>query len=355
MINISKKTILFLIVLFSMTLMIQPAIAESKYKIGYLEGGPFWMYLEIMDKMKENLEQMGWKDKVEFPDDLHFSPGWANKAKLQKIARKMMKRNDIDLIIAGGTGATAALLKFNNKRTPLMSIAVADPIKSGFVIDEKNSGIDNYTTRVDPQAYQRMFRIFHDVVGFKKLGLMYSDLPNGRTIANMDDAYKVAKKCGFEIVEYMYDTKRAKTEKPGDIGIEGFQKLVDKGMDAFFIPALTCFDWTKSDVNKLMNFMQKHKIPTFARNGVKGVKAGALLGFSSMVMDLRGKFFADKVVRILKGEQPGSLPMEDNAVPKISINLSVAAKIGFDPSVEILGASDEIFDKVTLPEDRSVK
>ncbi|MDM8544668.1 ABC transporter substrate binding protein [Desulfococcaceae bacterium HSG9] len=355
MINISKKTILLLIVLFSMTLMIQPAIAESKYRIGYIEGGPFWLYLEIMDKMKENLEEMGWGHKIEFPADLHFSPGWANKTELQTIAQEMMKRKNIDLIIAGGTGATAALLKFNNKRTPLMSIAVADPIRSGFVVDEKDSGIDNYTTRVDPQAYQRMFRIFHDVVGFKKLGIMYSDLPNGRTIANVDDAYKVAKKRDFEIIEYVYDTKRAKTEKPEDIGLEGLQKLVDKGMDAFFIPALTCFDWTKSDVRKLMDFLIQHKIPTFARNGVKEVKAGALMGFSSMVMDLRGKFFADKVIRILKSEQPRSLPMEDNAVPKISINLSVATQIGFDPSVEILGASDEIFNKVTLPKDRLVK
>lgn len=353
--NIRKMAILFLIVLFPLAFMIQPSPAKSTYTIGYLEGGSFWMFSDIMDRMKEHLEKMGWKDKIEFPDNLHFSPGWTNKAELQTMAREMMKRKDIDLIIAAGTGATAALLQFNNKRTPLISIAVTDPIKSGFVLNEKDSGIENYTTRIDTETYQHMFRIFHDVVGFKKLGLMYSDLPNGRMIANLDDAYKIANERGFEILEYMYDTKRTETEKPEDIGTEGLQELLNQGMDAFFIPALTCFDWTKSDVGKLMDFMVNQKIPTFARNGVRGVKAGALLGFSSMEINLRGKFFADKVVRILNGEKPGSLPMEDNAIPKISINLSVAMKIGFDPSVEILGASDEIFNTITLPSDRLIK
>ena len=47
--------------------------------------------------------------------------------------------------------------------------------------------------------------------------------------------------------------------------------------------------------------------------------------------------------------------MVDDAPPKIAINLAVAREIGFDPSFEILGASDEIYNEITLPEKRLVK
>ncbi|MEZ4525695.1 MAG: hypothetical protein R2941_07230 [Desulfobacterales bacterium] len=79
------------------------------------------------------------------------------------------------------------------------------------------------------------------------------------------------------------------------------------------------------------------------------------MGFSTVDFSSRGKFVADKIVKILQGEKPRSLPMVDNAIPKISFNLHVAEKIGFNPPFDILAASDELFQEITLPEDRLVK
>ena len=110
-----------------------------------------------------------------------------------------------------------------------------------------------------------------------------------------------------------------------------------------------------SDVKQLLDVLSEAKIPTFAREGTKGVKAGALMGFSTTDFASRGNFISDKIVRILQGEKPRSLPMVDATKPKISLNLPVAVKIGFDPPVDLLASSDEIFQETTLPEDRLVK
>jgi ABC-type uncharacterized transport system substrate-binding protein len=331
----------------------EDTIPKKIYKIGYLEPAPYWIFSHELDAIKKALAEMGWKDKIEFPADAYFSPGREEDKKplWSKRAEELMARKDIDLIIAAGTDATAAILKANNGHKPIVSISASDPIKSKFVLNEKDSGVDNFTVRVAPNQYKRMFEIFHDVVGFKKLGLVYWDTENGKRYTNLDDAHLVAKERGFEVIEY----KKVSESGTAADCLKGLEELVSKKIDAFFLPSLNCFDWKASDMKMLLDFLSEKKIPTFARNGTRDVKAGALMGFSSIDFSGRGRFVADKIVRILQGEKPRSLPMIDNAIPKISINLYVAKKIGFNPPFDILAASDELFQEITLPEDRLVK
>lgn len=326
---------------------------EKIFRIGYVEDGPFWAFSEIMKATKKSLEKMGWKNRVDFPKDAHISPGQDVpdlEKKLIEKADELMGRKDLDMIITAGTLATAAVLKVNKGRIPVFAIGVSDPIKSKFVTNSKDSGIDNFTARVVPDRFRKMFSIFHDVVKFKKLGLMYPDTDSGKQFSNVDDAREVAKELGFQVVEY-------KMKKETDTGecLEGINWLLQQGIDAFYQPAIICFDWTKSDVKKIFDTLTDHKIPVFARDGSKYVKSGALMGFSSIDFGPRGDFNAAKMIRIFQGELPRSLPMVDGAPPKISFNIRVAEKIGFNPPFDILGASDEIYKEISLPEDRMFK
>ncbi|MBT3176273.1 MAG: hypothetical protein HOG03_07060 [Desulfobacula sp.] len=328
------------------------AFASDKvYKVGFIEAGEYWTYTESYKAIKKILIQKGWGDKVEYPMDAHFSPGWEKKTELQEIAKLLMARQDLDLVISAGTAATAAILKHNNKETPILSVAVADAVKSKFVVSETDSGSDNFTVRIVPGRYKRMFEIFHDVVDFQKLGIIYSDNENGRKYSNVEDAHQVAKELGFEIIEY---NQIGDAESNQDCQA-GIQYLIDQGIDAFFIPALNCFDWKISDVASLLELLTQNKIPSFSREGTRTVKAGALMGFSTYDFSDRGRFLGERVIKILNGTKPRELIMVDNAPPKITFNLHAASKIGFDPPIDILAASDNIFQEITLPEDRLKK
>ena len=324
--------------------------AEKIFKIGYLEGGEYWLFSRTMESVKEALQKQGWKDKIEFVDNAFFSPGWEEEESVwEKKAEELMKRDDLDLIISMGTAATKALLKKNNNKTPVLGMAVSSALKSGFIKNNEDSGIDNFTVRIIPGKYKRMFEIFHQVIGFKKLGLIYSDTENGKNYTNLETAKEVAKERGFEITEYKLEHENCES------CLKGLETLVDQKIDAFFIPSLLCFDWKKNDVNKLFQFLQQKDIPSFARNGSKDVKAGALMGFSTVDFTKRGDFLADKIIKIFEGTKPRNLKMQDNATPKISLNIYVASKIGFDPPFDILAATDEIYQEINLPEDRAVK
>ena len=48
--------------------------------------------------------------------------------------------------------------------------------------------------------YERQVRLFHQIIGFKKLGVTYDNDVAGRTYAAIDKVEKVADETGFEII-----------------------------------------------------------------------------------------------------------------------------------------------------------
>jgi len=228
---------------------------------------------------------------------------------------------------------------------------VSDPVRSKLVFSATDSGVDNFTARVVPDRFKQMFTLFHKVVRFKKLGLLSINNADGRVFSNVDDAREIGKAQGFEVIEY----DKIRFTDNADGCLVGINWLIQHGIDAFYQSALDCFDWKKSDVKQMLEALAEHRIPVFARDGTVYVKAGALMGFSSIDFGPRGKAKALKIIRIFQGEQPRSLSMIDNAPPKISFNLKVAEMIGLDPPYDVLGVSDELFKEITLPEERLVK
>lgn len=332
-------------------LMVSPVYAaEKNYRVGYIEGGSYWLFSDSFQAVKDSLQTRGWFNRIEFVDDAHYSPGWDAEELLDQKAVKLMQRDDLDLIIAAGTDATRAMLKANNQETSILAMAVSDPLEAGFVESIEDSGVDNFTVRLDPERYPRMFEIFHQTVEFDKLGVIYPDTESGRQFTNLQAAREMAGKRDFQLLEY----DRITTESVEDC-LQGIKYLQDRGMDAFFIPSLLGFDWESSNVDKILSYLRQEGIPTFARNGSRDVKAGALMGFSTVDFSRRGNFLSQMIIDILEGKQPRSLNMVDRGSPKISFNIQVANEIGFNPPFELLAATDELYRDIILPEERLVQ
>lgn len=332
-----------------------PCVSWARvWKAGYLQAGDYWSYSATTTAIFDALGAMsrsnylGWQDSVVLADGARLSPGWDNKDGLKKAAKELLARNDLDIILSAGTGATAALIeasKESHRKIPIVAFAVTDAIASGFVISETDSGLDSFTVRLVPGWYKRMFEVFHEVVGFRKLGIMYPDTVDGRRYSNVQEAREVAAVAGFELVEYSGIGSSESAEECQ----KGLDYLYAKGIDAFFIGPLLCFDWKQSDVRSLLGSMVAHDVASFAREGTPFVRSGALLGFSTSDYSGRGRFSAEQIVRILRGAKPRSLPMVDNDIPKISFNLAVAEDIGYDPPFDLLAASDEVFQTISTP------
>ena len=338
----------------SLLMITTPLFAEKVWRVGYLEAGSYWCYTASKNALFRSLSdtrlmrRMNWHERVELVKDADFSPGWDNPEGIQRAAEELVQREDLDILFVAGTTATQAVLEANRKsvlKKPIVSFAVADAVRAGFVESETDSGVDNFTVRIVPERFKRMFEIFHEAVGFQRLGIMYRNTNNGIRISRVEDARAVAAAEGFEVVEYSGISR----EESVDECRKGIEFLLSEDIDAFFISPLQCFEWEEGNVGELLHLLAEKKVPTFARDGRAYIRSGALMGFSATNYSGRGIFLAENVVRILRGEPPRSLPMVDNVVPKIVLNLAVAEEVGYDPPLELLAASYEVFQEVLAP------
>ena len=200
----------------------------KKWRIAYYEGGPYTDYQQVFTETVRGLMKLGWietaelprqqgeENKVlwewlatkaksqylEFPKDAFYSAEWVNKTR-QQVVDQLMKRltevKDIDLLIAVGTMAGQDFANDKHK-TPTLVLTASDPISAGIIKSVEDSGLEHVHATIDPKRYERQVRIFHEIIGFKKLGITFEDSVNGRSFSAIDLVDKVAKERGFEVV-----------------------------------------------------------------------------------------------------------------------------------------------------------
>jgi ABC-type uncharacterized transport system substrate-binding protein len=346
----------------------------AKWRLGYCEGGAYPDYQASLIATVRALMDLGWMEKAEIPPqkaeqtkdlwnwlatqtksnflefvkDAHYSPDW-NEALRRKTSPEIIKRlneqKDIDLMIAAGTWAGKDLSN-NDHHTATMVISTSDPVSSGIIKSVEDSGYDHIIARVDPNRYQRQIRIFHDIVGFKKLGMAYADTDAGRSYAALEPVKEVAKERGFEII-HCYTKDDIPDSKVAAASVEQCFQDLSKKVDAIYVTKQNGVN--RQSIPELVTIANSSRIPTFSQSGSEEVKWGFLLSISQAGFKYVGQYYAETIAKIFNGAKPHQLDQVFEGPPKIAINLRTAAIIGFDPPVDTLGAADEIYQEITTP------
>ena len=197
---------------------------------------------------------------------------------------------------------------------------------------------------IDPRLFERQVRLFHDIVGFSRLGVAYEDSLEGRSYAAMGMVEKVAAERGFKIV---------RCHSAGD---EAEQSQADASM-------IGCFEWLapqvdgiyltmQSGVNtrtvpRLVEIANAHNVPTFSQHGADEVARGVLLSMSSQGFDRVGLFQAEVIAKVLNGASPRRLAQVYEEPPKIAYNLETSMRIGFEPPAYAIAATDEFYGSIS--------
>ncbi|MBG0775710.1 MAG: ABC transporter substrate-binding protein [Desulfovibrionaceae bacterium] len=344
---------------------------NGKWRIGYMEGGPYVDYQDTLKATVAGLAELGWmepmdlpattdagdtrgvwnalatdakSDYLEFPKDAFWTSDWdkARRAATLKTVVAALKAGKVDLVIAMGTWAGQDLADAPVK-TPIEVLSTSDPIKAGIVTSPEDSGHDNLHALVDATRFQRQVELFHDIIGFRTLGITFEDTVEGRSYAAVSDVEKVAAERGFKIVSCLTKNNVPDVAEAEASVIACHKELADK-VDAVYITVQRGVN--SHSLPALLAPLTAHSIPTFSQAGSKEVKEGVLLSISKAGMVHPGRFHARAIAAMLRGTKPRALSMIFEHPPTIAINLAEAEAIGFDPPMDLLSAADEIYDSI---------
>ncbi len=350
----------------------------KKWRIGYYEGGAYINYQKQLTETVKGLMQLGWletaelpklsgeatdglwkwlateakSDYVEFVEDAHYSAFWENdkRAKVEdEIVARLNHQKDIDLMIAMGTWAGKGLANYRHRVNTLV-FSTSNPISSGIIKSVEDSGFDHVHVRVDPKRNERQLLVFHEMIGFRKLGVIYEDSIAGRSYAAIDTIEALSKSHDFDVVRCHTQSDTSDTESAEKGVIDCFEELVEEA-DAIYVTQQGGVNGRSIPV--LVEIANRHKIPTFSQSGAREVKYGILASLSRAGYKYVGRFHAETIAKVLNGAMPNQLNQLFEEPPKIALNLKTAEIIGFDPPIVLLGATDEFFDEIIVTAKKS--
>lgn len=340
------------------------------WRVAYFESGEFVNYASTLNALAKGLTELEWVNagdlpytqgqkesremwnwlaqhgskNIEFVADAYYSLEKMSPEEqalaAQALIRRLNERQDIDMILVMGTTA-GQLLANDQHHVPMLVFSSSNAVQAGIIDSADNSGRDHVWAHMEPARYQRQIEIFHDLFGFKKLGMVYEDSPEGRLYAALEDVEKVAAERGFAIASVFVKDKQNNREAHRQQMLSAYNKLVAEGVDAVY--SSLYIDRDVKELPELFAPLYEHHIPTFAQMGVAEVRNGALLSVYRADFVGFGKFAAHIVAQVFHGEKPRNLPQVFENTPSIVLNLKVAEKVGYNPPFEVFLVTDEIF------------
>jgi ABC-type uncharacterized transport system substrate-binding protein len=349
-----------------------PVTNEGKrWRIGFYEGGEYIDYQQEFSAMIRALMDIGWiepkalpeqsvgntealwrwltneikSDYIEFVEDAHYNASWDDQKRTETVStvlKRLNTKKDIDLMLAFGTWAGKDLAD-NQHSTPTIVISASDPLASGIIKSLEDSGAEHLYATIDPYRFERQLKVFHELVGFKRLGVAYEDSELGRSYAAIEFVEKVSREKGFEIVR-CYTQSDISDQKIAEESVVDCCKSLAKKVDAIYVTNQGGV--TINSIPRLVNIVNEQKIPTFSQSGEQEVKSGFLFSLSRSGFRYVAEHNAIVIGKIFNGVPPGAIPLIFEEPLKLAINLKSAKIVGFNPPLLLLGAADEIYNEI---------
>lgn len=345
----------------------------KKWRIGYLEGGPYVNYQGSLKSTAQSLMSMGWIEKADIPksSDLedtkalwawlsdtarsqylefvkngYWSSEWRKDKRNQdaaQIKERMNTTPNIDLFIAMGTWAGQDLVSILEK-TPVIVMSCSDPVKAKIVKSEKDSGKENVHAWCDPTRGERRLRLFHDILGFKRLGVIYEDTEEGRIYANLSSIMQISEERGFKVIECEALETGLSLEKCRDNAFFCIGKMVTQ------IDAMVISDHRGLHPKyfpEVIDPLLRNGVPVFtAVRGPTLVSRGVLMGIAREDYQPLGDFYAKTIAGVFNGSKPRDLTQIYKEPLKLAINLEAAKTLGYDIPPNVKTIADILYEKI---------
>jgi putative ABC transport system substrate-binding protein len=296
--------------------------------IGYLRSGSRAFYAPNEAAFRQGLASMGFVESRNVTIDYQHADGQYER--LPVLAADLLHQQVAVIYAADNASATAA--KAASQTIPVIFRIGGDPVQLGLVssLNRPNSNMTGVSFIQTTTSAIRVQMLHEAVPNAGVMGLLVNPA-NPSADNDVREAQEAARKLGID-----FPVLKASTAQEID---EAFSTLREAHAQALLVLGDPFFASRRQQFAALT---LRQGIPTIFSNR-EWVDAGGLMsyGASSVDADRLGGAY---VGRVLKGEKPANLPVEQAVKVELILNLITAKALGIAFPLTLLGRADEVIE-----------
>ena len=295
--------------------------------IGFINGASAEGYAPMAAAFRHGLKEAGYVDGLNVAIKYRWADGRYDR--MPDMVADLV-RSQVSVIAANNPANVIA--KAATSTIPIVFTTGSDPIRLGLVASLNRPG-GNVTgvTVLNEELAPKRLELAHELVPTATfIGLLVNPSnPNAEALATASQA--AAAKLGLHL-----GVLRASTEAEID---DAFAALVQERAGALVIDPDVFFT---SHAEHLVALATRHLMPV-----IYGISefptAGGLMSYGGNVAEMY-RLSGIYVGRILKGEKPADLPVQQSTKVELIINLKTAKALGLTVPLSLLGRADELIE-----------
>jgi putative ABC transport system substrate-binding protein len=297
--------------------------------IGFLHGASPAPYAPFLPGFHQGLKEIGYTAG----GNVTIEYRWAEDRydRLPALAAGLVDRH-VTVIAAVGSTPAAFAAKAATTTIPIVFLVGVDPVAVGLVPSLARpggnlTGVTNLTAQVGPKRLEML----HAVVPTATIALLVNPKSPELSDPHLQELQVAARGLGLQL-----HVLNASTEREIDTAFANLVQLRAGGLviapDAVFT----------TRVEQLAALALRHRIPAIYQYP-EFTAAGGLMSYGNNLRDmlrLSGLYTG----RILNGEKPGDLPVEQATKVELIINLKTAKALGLTMPTALLVRADEVIE-----------
>jgi putative tryptophan/tyrosine transport system substrate-binding protein len=295
--------------------------------IGYLQNGSPGS--PLVPAFLQGLSETGYVEGRNVAIEYRFAEGQNDR--LPALVADLVRRQVRVIAVLGGfPGALAA--KAASATTPIVFQGGGDPVSGGLVASLNRPG-GNVTgvTSLNQQVAPKMLEALHELVPTATVIALLVNPAGPTTQAVLRDMQAAARILGVQL-----HVLQASTERDID---RVFAELVQVRAGGLVISNSALFG-TRRD--QLIALAARHAVPAISFQR-EYVDAGGLMSYGGSFREAF-RLVGNYTGRILKGDKPADLPVQQATRIELIINMKTAKALGLTFPITLLGRADEVIE-----------
>lgn len=298
--------------------------------IGFLDNGYSKRIPELMPAFFRGLAENGFVESRNVIIEYRTAEG--DDRVYPAMAEDLVRRGVAVMVTVGGVSATMAAKAATNS-IPIAFLVAIDPVASGIVASLNHPGghLTGVTT-LNVEVAPKRLEVLHELLPqAKTFALLVNPTNTANTSTTVRDLQVAAQKTGLALRVLQASSEGEIDRALAALDADRSDGLVI-GTDGFLI----------SRSEQLAKLTLRYRIPSIFQYRTFAM-AGGLISYGSNFPDTYYQLGL-YTGRLLKGEKPADLPVQQSTKVELIINLKTARALGITVPLSLLGRADEVIE-----------